>query len=195
MPVTRPITGIILSGGTSRRMGSDKALMQLHDKPFLYWISEALRPLVTSILVVSNKESHKPYGDQMVADLQPDQGPLMGIYSGLKASTTDLNLIVSCDLPRVSASLLANLVDRWNESSPLITYQTAHGTSPILGLMDKTICEPLANQLLEQGERRYQSLLDGIAAQTLPVSADQQVLLEDVNTPQQLKKIQHEIEH
>lgn len=195
MPATRPITGIILSGGTSRRMGSDKALMQLNGKPFLYWISEALRPLVTSILIVSNNESHKPYADQVVADLQADQGPLMGIYSGLKATTTDLNLIVSCDLPLVSTAILANLVERWNESSPLVTYQTAHGRSPIVGLMDKTICEPLVQQLLEQGERRYQSLLNGIAAQTLPVSADHQALLEDINTPQQLKQIQHEIEH
>ncbi|HSO89343.1 MAG TPA: molybdenum cofactor guanylyltransferase, partial [Draconibacterium sp.] len=91
------ITGIILSGGQSTRMGTDKALLQIKGKTLLERAVEICNPVCNAILISSNNPEHEKYGYQIYPDEIKNCGPLGGIYSCLKKSDTDWNFILSVD--------------------------------------------------------------------------------------------------
>ena len=100
------ITGIILAGGKSSRMGSDKALLLYRGKAFLTHVINALIPLVDDIIIVSNDERHSQFNYRRISDTIIDAGPLAGIHAGLTDSNTENNLVLSCDVPLIQTSIL-----------------------------------------------------------------------------------------
>jgi molybdopterin-guanine dinucleotide biosynthesis protein A len=114
------IAGIILAGGRSSRMGQDKALLPMPGLPartFVEHLATLLQPHCTEILVVARDSASAerlatlPTATawRTVCDQQPDQGPLMGLASGLQAITTSHALVLAVDLPCVQPALLAYL--------------------------------------------------------------------------------------
>jgi len=87
------ITGIILAGGKSTRMDSEKGLILLNRKPFIKHIIEALNPLVNSIMIVSNNSEYDIFNLKRVEDIIENSGPLAGLYSGLFHSKTENNFL------------------------------------------------------------------------------------------------------
>jgi molybdenum cofactor guanylyltransferase len=104
--------GIILSGGKSSRMGTNKALLKINQKPNIERVKEELEKLVTETVLVSNEpEAYQFLDVHTVSDVYPGQGPLAGIHAGLIASSKDANLVVACDMPFVSVELAGYLID------------------------------------------------------------------------------------
>lgn len=120
------ITGVILAGGQSRRMGFNKAEAEMHGESMLIRMIDKLKALTTNIIVSSGILSYPNIIVPQVADEYPDCGPLGGIYSVLKVSNTSLNLLVSCDIPLVSISLLKYIVASAAENDCLITVPVDH---------------------------------------------------------------------
>lgn len=105
------ITGIILAGGQSRRMGQDKALMTLGGRPLIARVIDALRPVCEPLMVVTNApEAYRQFGLAMVPDAVRGTGSLGGLYSGLAAMRTDLAIAVACDMPFLNSALLAHML-------------------------------------------------------------------------------------
>lgn len=103
----KDVTGIILAGGASSRMGRDKGLCVFKGKPLINYAFEVLTPLCNEILISSNNlAEYKKFGYQVVGDEYKNIGPMGGIYSGLLKSTSKKNLIISCDTPFLSTQLL-----------------------------------------------------------------------------------------
>ena len=103
-------TGIILAGGKSSRMGTDKGMLELDGKPLITYAFEALSEICGNILISSSSESYKSFGHQVIADEIPGIGPIGGIYSALRKSKTEKNIVLSCDLPFVSKALLGYIM-------------------------------------------------------------------------------------
>ncbi|MGJ7920677.1 molybdenum cofactor guanylyltransferase [Neobacillus sp. LXY-4] len=104
---------IILSGGKSSRMGTNKALLKLKDKPNIERVKDELSTLVDDIILVANEpDTYQFLKLKTVKDEYPGQGPLAGIHAGLKASRHDINLVVACDMPFVTADLARILLER-----------------------------------------------------------------------------------
>ncbi|MCL4167425.1 UNVERIFIED_CONTAM: hypothetical protein GTU68_012318, partial [Idotea baltica] len=105
------ITGIILAGGKSSRMGTDKGFLFLNNKPFVQYSIDALMPLVSEIIIVSDNPDYDVFGFKRINDSTKNAGPVAGICSGLEASSTDYNLILSCDIPLISSQILERLIN------------------------------------------------------------------------------------
>ncbi|MCW0482300.1 molybdenum cofactor guanylyltransferase [Gaoshiqia sediminis] len=105
------ITGIILAGGQSHRMGFNKALAMLDGKPLIEFVVDNLRKITQSLILSTGSEFFEYKNLQVVPDLHPGFGPLGGICSALKSSKTNLNLVLSCDMPLVSSSFLSFLAE------------------------------------------------------------------------------------
>ena len=105
-------TGIILAGGKSSRMGEDKGLVLLNGKPMIQYVIEALKDVVSNIIIISNNASYNKFGIPVYSDLIKDKGPVGGIYTGLYHSTTELNFCISCDVPMISADFIFWLLNR-----------------------------------------------------------------------------------
>ena len=102
---------IILSGGKSSRMGTNKALLPFRQKTNIERIKDAVATLFDDIILVTNEpETYEFLGIKTVSDIYPGMGPLAGIHAGLSASKYEENVVVACDMPFVSADLAEVLI-------------------------------------------------------------------------------------
>jgi molybdopterin-guanine dinucleotide biosynthesis protein A len=108
----RDTTGIILAGGRSSRMGSNKALIPIGGMSVIERIVELLAPLFPTLILSTNSPAEFEFlGLNAVADLQHDVGPLAGIHAGLSASTTYRSFVIPCDVPLMTEAVIRLLVD------------------------------------------------------------------------------------
>ncbi|WP_342415800.1 molybdenum cofactor guanylyltransferase [Paenibacillus sp. FSL R10-2782] len=105
------VTGIIVAGGRSSRMGQDKAMLQLGGVAVLERISAVLGQVAQRVIVVArDTQQYRRFGLEMTTDLYPSLGPLSGIHAGLSASNTEWGIVVACDMPFVQPEVLRALV-------------------------------------------------------------------------------------
>ncbi|WP_338471094.1 molybdenum cofactor guanylyltransferase [Niallia sp. XMNu-256] len=151
-------TGIILAGGKSSRMGTNKALLTIEGKTVIERIVESLEQMVDHIIIVTNHFSDYEFLQlPMVEDKQKDMGPLAGIEAGLSASNTEKNLIVACDMPFISIDLgkyLLTLLDHYQAAVPEIDGQL----HPLFAAYRKQIVPRVAQSLSEKQLRIRQLL-------------------------------------
>lgn len=158
------VTGIVIAGGRSLRMGSDKALVELAGKPLAGWVLDALRAVTDDQLIVTRQalgHGLSRFGVPVVVDRLEARGPLTGLHAGLKAAESDLCLVVACDMPLVRESLLILLarsigvyhaaIPYVGEGSPPLPghFLTARdaGLQPLLAAYRRRAIEPLEKVL------------------------------------------------
>ncbi len=112
----KDITGIILSGGFSSRMGKDKAFLKLNDETVIEQIVKVLKSVFKEVIIITNTPD--AYGFLSVRkyrDVHKYKGHIGGIHSGLFHSSTENNFIISCDLPLIPAELIAYIIEYKSE--------------------------------------------------------------------------------
>ncbi len=115
------VSGIILAGGQSRRMGRDKASVELDGKPIIQRALDAVRAVCAETIVVANDaEAYARWGARVVSDVYPGKGSLGGIFSGLRAAREEYVLAVACDMPFLNVELLRYLVSLAPQSDVVI---------------------------------------------------------------------------
>jgi molybdenum cofactor guanylyltransferase len=109
---------LILAGGRSRRMGSDKAWLELDGQPLVARVALRILPLASEIIFsAANPELfHQlarslPIATQVVSDRRVDAGPLAGMDAGIRAAHHDLVLALAADMPFVNPQLLRYMID------------------------------------------------------------------------------------
>lgn len=183
-------TGIILAGGKSLRMGQDKGLVLLNSKPLITYAIEALKPLVSEILIVANTQGYHSFGFKVYTDLKPDCGPLGGILTGLSHSQTDWNFVLSCDTPFVSTELFAHLQSKAGSEKAILPLHKGQ-LEPLVGLYHKS-CLKTFSDLIDQRELKMRYAVRQLSR--LEVTIDEnnalynQRLFNNINTPEALKQ-------
>jgi molybdopterin-guanine dinucleotide biosynthesis protein A len=188
------ITGIVLAGGKSSRMGSDKGLLTINDKTFVEHVIVAMKPLVDKIIIVSNNKDYDQFGYRRVEDSIKDSGPLAGLYSGLKHSETEFNLVLSCDIPMIKTEILKKLVDTDLENYEVVQIESNTKTMPLIAMYKKQ-CMHKCLELLQQGERRLRVAVNQLKTKTIIIDAEFDQFVKNVNTKEDLKTINHAVEH
>ena len=150
---------IILSGGKSSRMGTNKALLKINEKTNIERIVDTLKLSFNDIILVTNHPEQYPFlGVKMVSDFYPGQGPLAGVHAGLLSSKYDKNFIVACDMPFVSVELAEVLVQKCGDCDAVIP--VIHGVQhPLFAVFDKRVTDEVANSI-KAGRLRMIHLLD-----------------------------------
>jgi len=103
------VASIILAGGKNVRLGRTKALEPIGGKRLIERVMERLGQITSQTIIVTSREEFdrlKDYQTEVLIDLYPEKGPLMGIYTGLKASQAEYNIVVACDMPFLNIGLL-----------------------------------------------------------------------------------------
>ncbi|WP_043930135.1 molybdenum cofactor guanylyltransferase [Bacillus sp. EB01] len=151
-------TAILLSGGKSSRMGTNKALLEIGGKPTIERIKDELIGIFEEIILVTNDS--KQYGFLnvvTVGDEYPGMGPLAGIHAGLKASSFDSNLIVACDMPFVSGKLAETLIMQVGNHDAIIpVFGGTH--HPLFAVYQKSIIKEIESCIIG-GNLRIKDLL------------------------------------
>jgi len=188
------ITGIILAGGKSSRIGSDKGFILLNNKPFIQHIIEAMQPLVSSIIIVSNNPDYDIFKLKRANDLIANAGPLAGVYTGLHYSNTENNLVLSCDVPLINTKILKTMIEQIEENVDVIQLESNDKSMPLIAMYKKH-CESKISELLEQGERRLRFAVNQFKVKTIVLNKEQEKFTANINTLNNLNDITNEVNH
>jgi molybdopterin-guanine dinucleotide biosynthesis protein A len=187
------VSGVILAGGRSRRMGgSPKALIPFGDRPLIQRIAEVLDAVLPDCLVVTNTpELYAFLGRPMVADVFPEGGSLGGIYSGLRAAPGEAAFCVACDMPFLSGPLVAYLAGRAGEADVVIP--DAAGELQTLHAVYGKACLPAMERRLRAGQLKILGFFDEVRVLRIPAEIvarfeDPGLAFMNLNTPEDLER-------
>lgn len=160
---------IILSGGNSSRMGTNKALLPIHEKTNIERITDELKTVFDELILVTNDPgTYEFLGISMVPDEYPGKGPLAGVHAGLRASNYEENIVVACDMPFVSAELAGGFVRNLKHFDALIPVIGGR-QHPLFAAYQKRIV-PQLEACLEENRLRMVHLLDQLQVRCLEES-------------------------
>ncbi|BAS68039.1 molybdenum cofactor guanylyltransferase MobA [Bathymodiolus septemdierum thioautotrophic gill symbiont] len=151
------ITAVILSGGQGLRMNQqDKGLIPFNDKPMIAHIIDVVKPKVSQLFVSANRniEKYQRYGEVITDGLNDFQGPLAGISKALSVTTTPYLLILPCDSPLVTASIIQRLIDAMsNNDIDLCVADDGSRMHPTIAIIKTQLKDNLLD-FLESGDRK-----------------------------------------
>jgi molybdopterin-guanine dinucleotide biosynthesis protein A len=159
------ISGVIMAGGVSQRLGKNKALERIGGRTLIERVIDSLAPLTTELLVVVAQPEQAaafrlPPSVRVVSDRYPGKGSLGGIFTGLDASVEPWSLVVACDMPFLNRELLCHLI---GESSnvdavvPLLGGQI----EPLHALYSKACLAPM-EQMVRAGNLKIAPLFEAV---------------------------------
>ena len=141
------LTGIILAGGESRRMGAPKPLIPYRGKPLIQWVYEAMKPLCAEIIVIANSGDFSFLDARVFPDNFPGNGPAAGIEAGLSHCNTAQALLSSCDTPNLSTEFFAYLLEKHDNYE--ISIASLNGISePLTGVYSTSVHQAFRDALL-----------------------------------------------
>ncbi len=185
MTKIKNLYGLILAGGSSKRMGQDKTLMDYHGKPQIEHVHNLLEVHCTKVFLSKRADQKAHKGVLSIDDDQSflNIGPLGGILSAMKTCPESSWLVMACDLPFVTQETLGFLIQNRDPQKIATAFRSVHDGLPeplcaiwegpgypeILGFFKKNVHCPrkvLINsntKLLEQEDPRW---LDNVNDQT-----------------------------
>lgn len=188
------ITGIILAGGKSSRMGTDKGFLLLNNKPFVQYSIDALTPLVSNIIIVSDNSDYDVFGFKRINDITKNAGPVAGICSGLEASSTDYNLILSCDIPLITSKILEKLINNIDDIYQIIQVESNGKSMPLIAMYKKEVTDTF-NTFLKNNERRLRVAIKSCKSKNIILEKAYELSTMNVNTQTELKALKDAYKH
>ncbi|MBT0665113.1 formate dehydrogenase accessory sulfurtransferase FdhD [Geobacter pelophilus] len=163
------ITGVILAGGESRRMGSNKALLPYKGGQFIEAIYRQHAELFDEVIVVTNNpELYAFLPCRKVTDLHVGKGALAGIHAGLHHSSNPHIFVTACDMPYLNSGLIRGLAAVRGNYAALVP-ESDSGTEPLHAFYGKTAL-PAMDEALAAGVRRIVRLFDRFPVRIVPAA-------------------------
>lgn len=179
--IRNDVTGAILAGGRSSRMGTDKALLSAGGEPFIGRVAGALHSVLREVMIISDHSGRYDFLNLPVfPDYWPSCGPLAGIHSALVRVTTRKVLACPCDLPDVTPALFESLISA-RTKHPIVIASQNDNVQPLCGIYDVSLI-PLMEGHLKRGQRSVRVFIEEAGALTVRFDADPPMLT-NLNTP------------
>jgi molybdopterin-guanine dinucleotide biosynthesis protein A len=135
------ISGLILCGGKSSRLGQNKALLTINGKTLLQWTIEKFKRITKEILIAPRGSLKQDFQDCIIIDdFEGFSGPFAAVLAGIEKATFDKILALACDFPLVSEKFLLHIIECANNNDKLIFvpyFQNFY--QPLVGLYKKAI--------------------------------------------------------
>jgi len=143
------MTGIILSGGKSRRMGENKAFLEIRGERIIDRTAGIFRELFEETIIVTNDPlDYVEFDVKIATDIFPGKGPLGGIYTGLFFAAFDYAFVASCDMPFLNPAFIAYMKERKRDYDILVPAARG-GLEPLHAIYSKK-CLPPIRKLIEK---------------------------------------------
>ena len=187
-----PVTGLILCGGRSRRMGRPKAFLPYSGSTIIEHLVDNLKDIFGELFLVANEpDAFSHMSVDVVKDILPYRGPLGGILSGLLVSSNQYAFVVACDMPLISKRLVRRMCGERHDSDVVVLSHEG-GIEPLVGVYSKSCIKPLEESLFS-GNLKVQDFLFGLKARVWQYqgedSGDELPQFFNVNTPEDYTEI------
>jgi molybdopterin-guanine dinucleotide biosynthesis protein A len=179
------ITGVIMAGGKSSRMGTDKGLLLYQGKPLAQYSIDILRPFCSEMLISTHNPEYSQFGLPLVQDVVPGCGPMGGIYSAFMITKAEYLLVLACDMPFVSNQTLEKLLENRFKFDCIV---------PVVDDKMEPLCAIYSSSLLPNVESRINAgnlMLRGLIMESNHrlVNFDDHVLdFRNINTPEEFER-------
>ena len=187
------VSGIVLAGGASSRLGQDKALIDVAGVPLIERVVLCLRSVVDEVVLVTDRPRAFAFLDlPMTGDLYPKVGVLGGLHAGLSAIRAEYGLVVGCDMPFLNADLLRYMITL-ADGCDIVLPRLGEYSEPLHAIYSRR-CLPCIEQTIEAGRRR---ILDICASLCVCHVHDAEIAVRDprylsffnINDAQDLKRM------
>jgi molybdopterin-guanine dinucleotide biosynthesis protein A len=179
------ITGVVLCGGASRRMGQDKAALEVAGEALLDRAIRMLTPHVHEVVLACGPAPrYEDRGLRLALDVASECGPLEGLRVGLAAATTEWVLALACDMPAAEGSL-AVLLGGVREGDQVVHFTGSGLPEPLCTLYGPGAL-PALEEALARGERRMVCFWPSLSVRAL--AAPDGDVFSNVNTPEDLAR-------
>lgn len=183
------ITGVLLAGGKSRRMGQDKARLEIDGNPMFERALELLQCFCSTTLIAGDRPDLARPELPCLPDIFPGSA-LGGLYTGLNASNTEWILVAPCDMPYPDKRIAERMLETRNGYDAVVP-RTPAGYEPVFALYHKN-CLPQMENMLRQNQFRIYDFYQRINIRyldppDLPEGWERALI--NINTPEDLARV------
>ncbi|HSJ66050.1 MAG TPA: molybdenum cofactor guanylyltransferase [Anditalea sp.] len=185
------IAAYILAGGKSSRMGKDKGLISLNDKPMVSYTLNLCKEIGYSPILVASQEEYSALGYPVIKDIIPDKGPMGGLYTALEHNKDEATyiLLFSCDMPFIPKEAIFKLAEAANDQ-PIIVSEFMNEINPLFALYHKDLREQVKLSL-EKGHLKMKGLIETFSHDKIDMEdlvLQTPLRFSNINTPEDLEK-------
>jgi molybdopterin-guanine dinucleotide biosynthesis protein A len=192
------VTGVILAGGQSRRMGRDKAFLPFGKGLLIERVIEVVQQVTADVILITNTpELYRRFGLPMFSDVIAEAGSLGGIYTGLVSAKTPYSLCLGCDMPFVKPTFLRFLCRTAAEADVVIP-RNAEDFQPLCAVYSQVCRDPIRHKI-EVGQLKITGFFDQVRVRVIDGDLltrydPTDVMFFNANTPEEYAKAQHMFE-
>lgn len=194
------ITGVILAGGKSSRMGTNKALLKLGNQTIIERIAELMKSIFEEVILITNSpEEYNFLNIPIFEDIYKWKGPLAGIHSALVHSTTEKIFVLSCDVPLMGREMIEYIVN-YKSEKPIVFCEAAGYHQPLVGVYSKIILKAVENFIstTEVSDKSFHHFLKSVEAEIIhpeKLSFYKDELFFNLNRPEDFKQLKTYLTH
>lgn len=160
------MTAVVIAGGKSRRMKSDKAFVTVGGTPLIERVLRVITPLFSEVFINSNTpEAYAGWNIPVFPDISPHKGALGGIYTALTHSRTEYTFCVACDMPDLNPHLIQFMQEQMKDYDVLIP-SAPDGYHPLHAIYSNR-CRKIIETLLEENQLKIAMLFDRVPTRYL----------------------------
>ena len=194
------VSGFILAGGASRRMGIDKARLRLGSESMVAWQIRLLRSLCRSVAIIGPPDRFLDAEIQVYEDEIPGQGPLGGLHTGLRRARTEFSLFLSCDMPLMDARFLRYLCRQalLSRAPATVPPPGAKGAYPLSVVLRRGVLSTIRASIA-LGQNRVGGFLKKVQRRTITKAEFARAgfstrIFYNANTPEDYEKVRRQFE-
>ena len=187
------ITGFVLAGGKSSRMGYDKGLINVGESTLIQSAVNLMKAFTTNVYILAPTEKYKNIGVPCIADKIDSRGPLSALYTGLISSRTQINIFLACDMPKMRLEFIRYLVKKSSQHDAVLMKFTDGNVEPLCGIYKKS-CLTIIKSNFEHNQYKLSELLAElnvayISEKNLNYLGLDRSIFTNINTPEDLKSL------
>lgn len=186
------MTAIILAGGKSQRMGSNKAFLKYGGETFIKHQVNSLSKIFDEIIISANDASaYANLNLPIVADVMPEKGPLSGICAGLMRAKSSYAFVIACDMPFINEKVILYLKEQIN-GYDVVVPQTSRGLEPMHAFYSRSCIQPIYH-CLEKDKLRIIDFFNEVRVRVVDEKEFKELdasikSLINLNTPEEYKR-------
>ena len=183
------VGAVVLCGGKSSRMGTQKAFLTIDGETFLSRTLSQLQDFDEILISANDTGGDLPAGYPVAADRYPACGPMGGLHAALSLCRSDALLAVACDMPRLSPALPRLLLSHFDSGADAVIPVTADGRyHPLCAIYRKTLI-PIFEEHLRAGKCKLITALPEDKVRFIPIPAELASCLCNINTPEEYRAL------
>lgn len=180
------MNGCILAGGKNSRMNYKiKALLKYRGETFLERSLKVLQGL-DKFIITNNRELSEGVDIPAYSDIVKDIGPMGGVYTALKVSSSERCMVVGCDMPFVTRELIEKIISYKGYD---VVVPRIEGRVELLCAMYSKGCIPVIEDLIEKKQYKLTLILERVGVKYLDLSRDELEYFVNINTPEDYEKL------